>query len=49
MWTGGNTTIWFQGTKTVLVRGWKGDLWNWSVTAPPPFTSTSNLPRELPH
>lgn len=43
MWTGGRITIWFHGTKTVLVRGLKGDLWNWRVTAPPPFTSTSNL------
>uniref|UniRef100_A0A2M4DF32 Putative secreted protein n=1 Tax=Anopheles darlingi TaxID=43151 RepID=A0A2M4DF32_ANODA len=42
--TGGSTTIWFQGTKTVRVSGRNGDRWNCSVTAPPPFTSTSNQP-----
>lgn len=41
--TGGRTTIWFQGTKTVFLSGLNGDLWNCSVTAPPPLTSTSNL------
>lgn len=41
--TGDRTTIWFQGTKTVRVIGLKGLLWNWSVTAPPPFTRMSNL------
>lgn len=43
IWIGGSTTIWFQGTNTVLVNGRNGDLWNCNVTAPPPFTSTSNL------
>lgn len=41
--TGGRTTIRFQGTKTVRVKGRKGERWNCKVTAPPPFTSTSNL------
>lgn len=25
------------------VNGWNGERWNCNVTAPPPFTSTSNL------
>lgn len=41
--TGGSTTIWFHGTKTVFRKGLKGERWNCSVTAPPPLTRTSNL------
>lgn len=46
MWTGGSTTIWFHGTKTVLVSGLNGERWNWRVTAPPPLTNTSNLNKQ---
>lgn len=41
--TGGRTTIWFHGTNTVRVKGRNGLRWNCKVTAPPPFTNTSNL------
>lgn len=40
---GDKDTIWFQGTYSVLVWGLKGLRWNWSVTASPPLTITSNL------
>lgn len=40
-------TIWFQGTYSVLVCGLNGLRWNWSVTASPPLTITSNLSRHI--
>lgn len=43
IWTGGSTTMRFQGTKTVRVSGRNGERWNCKVTAPPPLTKTSNL------
>lgn len=39
----GKDTIWFQGTYSVFVWGLNGLRWNWSVTASPPLTITSNL------
>ena len=40
---GSRTTMRFQPTGTVTVRGWNLARWNCSFTAPPPFTSRSNL------
>lgn len=37
----------FHGTKTMWLCGLKGDLPNWRVTAPPPFTRRSNQPSSL--